>query len=88
MAWRVEVKKTAQKQITKLDHKLQADIIRYLRERVQQAENPRQLGKALHGEKKGLWRYRVGDYRLICDIQDSNNAVVVLAPGRRKEAYR
>ena len=88
MAWRVEVKKTAQKQITKLDHKVQADIIRYLRERVQQAENPRQLGKALQGEKKGLWRYRVGDYRLICDIQDSNNEVVVLALGHRKEVYR
>lgn len=88
MAWRVEVTKTAQKSISKLDRKAQADIIRHLRERVQQAEDPRQFGKALHGEKKGLWRYRVGDYRLICDIQDSRNNVLVLALGHRKEVYR
>jgi mRNA interferase RelE/StbE len=88
LAWRVEVKKTAQNQIAKLDHIAQAEVIRYLRERVQQAENPRELGKALHGEKKGLWRYRVGDYRLICDIQDASNTVVVLALGHRKEVYR
>ena len=88
MAWRVEVKRSAEKQITKLGHKAQADIIRYLRERIQQAENPRHLGKALRGEKKGLWRYRVGDYRIICDIQDSNRTIVVLALGHRKEVYR
>lgn len=88
MVWRVEVKETAQNQIAKLDRKAQGDILRYLRERVQQAENPRSFGKALHGEKKGLWRYRVGDYRLICDIQDSSSTIVVLALGHRKEVYR
>ena len=88
MAWRVEVKETAQKQIAKLDRKAQSDVVRYLRERVQQAENPRQFGKVLHGEQKGLWRYRVGDYRLICDIDDSSRTVVVLALGHRREVYR
>jgi len=88
LAWRVEVKETAQKQIAKLDRKAQSDVVRYLRERVQQAENPRQFGKVLHGEQKGLWRYRVGDYRLICDIDDSSRTVVVLALGHRREVYR
>ena len=88
MVWRVEAKETAQKQIAKLDRKAQVEVIRYLRERVQQAENPRQFGKAPHGEKKGLWRYRVGDYRLICDIQDFSNTVLVLALGHGKEVYR
>ncbi len=75
-------------QITKLDRPAQALIGRCLRERVQSAENPRQLGKPLRGEKNGLWRYRVGDYRIICDIRDSDKVVVVLALGHRKEVYR
>jgi mRNA interferase RelE/StbE len=88
LAWRVEVSKTADKQISKLDRPVAAAIIRYLRERVLALDNPRGLGKALHGEKKGLWRYRVGDYRIICDIQDEAKTVTVLALGHRKEIYR
>ncbi len=88
MAWRVEVSRTAEKQITKLDRQAQAAIVRYFRERVQQVENPRKVGKPLRGEKKGLWRYRVGDYRIICDIHDSRKTVVVLALGHRKHVYR
>ena len=52
------------------------------------AENPRQWGKPLHGEKQGLWRYRVGHYRLICDIQDERVIVLVLEVGHRKDVYR
>jgi len=52
------------------------------------AADPRQFGKPLHGDKKGLWRYRVGDYRLICDIQDQRVTVLLLALGHRKEIYR
>lgn len=88
MAWRVEISRTAEKQIRKLDRQAQADIVHHLRERVQQAENPRHFGKPLRGEKKGLWRYRVGDYRIICDIRDADKTVVVLALGHRKSVYR
>lgn len=88
MAWRVEISRTARRQIAKLDRLAQAQIARYLRERVQPSENPRQFGKPLRGEKKGLWRYRVGDYRIICDIQDETNTVLVLALGHRREIYR
>lgn len=88
MAWRVEISRTAEIQITKLNRQVQTAIVRYLRERVLETENPRQIGKPLRGEKKGLWRYRVGDYRLICDIRDADRTVVVLAVGHRKHIYR
>ncbi len=88
MAWRVEISRTAEKQITKLDRQAQANILRYLRKHVQPSENPRQFGKALHPDKQGLWRYRVGDYRLIGDIRDQPATIVVLAVGHRKEVYR
>jgi mRNA interferase RelE/StbE len=66
----------------------QESIIRFLRERVQPSDNPRQWGKPLHGDKGGLWRYRVGDYRLICDVQDERITVLVLRVGHRKDVYR
>jgi mRNA interferase RelE/StbE len=86
--WRVEISRSAEKQIQKLNRDAQEAIVRFLRERVLAAENPRQLGKPLHGDKGGLWRYRVGDYRLICDIQDERITVIVLRVGHRKDVYR
>jgi len=88
LAWRVEFKRTAEKQISKLDRPAQARILSYFRERVQPSENPRQFGKALHGEGQDLWRYRIGDYRAICEIDDAEGRIVVLAVGHRKEVYR
>lgn len=88
MAWRVEISRTAEKQISKLDRQVQASIIGYLRDRIQPAENPRQFGKALHGEKQGLWRYRVGDYRIICHIREEEKKILILVVGRRREVYR
>ncbi len=86
--WRVEISRSAEKQIQKLDRTAQGSIIRFLRERVQAADNPRQWGKPLHGDKGGLWRYRVGDYRLICDMQDERVTVLVVRVGHRKDVYR
>jgi mRNA interferase RelE/StbE len=86
--WRIEISRTAEKQIQKLQCAAQKSIIRFLRERLQTAKNPRQLGKPLHGDKGGLWRYRVGDYRLICDIQDERITVLVVRIGHRKDVYR
>lgn len=86
--WQIEISRTAEKQIQKLDRAAQKSIVQFLRERLQTAENPRQLGKPLHGDKKGLWRYRVGDYRLVCDIQDERITVLVLRVGHRKDVYR
>ena len=86
--WTIEITRSAEKQIKKLDRTAQSAILRFLRERLQPAENPRQWGKPLHGEKGGLWRYRVGDYRLICDIQDEKITILVVRVGHRKDVYR
>jgi mRNA interferase RelE/StbE len=86
--WRIEITRTATRQITKLDRQGQRAILKFLRERLSAAENPRQWGTALQGDKRGLWRYRVGDYRLICDIQDEKVTVLILELGHRKDVYR
>ncbi len=88
MAWQIEIARTAEKQIKKLDRTSQRAIIRFLRDRLQPAVNPRQWGKPLHGDKRGLWRYRVPDYRLICEIQDEKITILVLRVGHRKDIYR
>jgi mRNA interferase RelE/StbE len=87
LTWRIEFTHTAEKQIVRLDRQAQASVISYLRQRVQPSENPRQFGKALHGDKQGLWRYRVGKHRIICGIQDEKLTVLVLAVAPRKEVY-
>jgi mRNA interferase RelE/StbE len=86
--WRIEITRTAEKQINKLGRTAQKSIQRFLRERLTSTENPRDWGKPLRGEKQGLWRYRVGDYRLICHIQDERITVLVLEVGHRKDVYR
>ena len=88
MVWKIEITRTAEKQIAKLHRPAQKAILGFLRDRLKSADNPRQWGKPLHGEKRGLWRYRAGDYRLICDIQDERITVLVLTVGHRKDVYR
>jgi mRNA interferase RelE/StbE len=88
LAWRIEITRTAEKQIKKLDRTAQNSIVIFLRKRLESASDPRQWGKALKGEKRGLWRYRVGDYRLICDIQDKKITILILDVGHRKDVYR
>jgi len=85
---RVEIARTAEKQILKLERAAQVAIQSFLRERLVKTGNPRQWGKPLRGEKRGLWRYRVGNFRLICDIQDEKITVLVLEVGHRKDVYR
>jgi mRNA interferase RelE/StbE len=86
--WRIEINRTAERQIKKLGRSVQRTIIRFLKERLILLDNPRQLGKPLRGEKGELWRYRVGDYRLVCDIRDEKLTVLLVQVGHRKEVYR
>jgi mRNA interferase RelE/StbE len=86
--WTIEITRSAEKQIKKPDRAAQASIVGFLRERLEPSENPRKWGKPLHGEERGLWRYRVGDYRLICDMQDEKITVLVLEVDNRKDVYR
>lgn len=76
----------AEKQITKLDKPIQKRIVKYLDE-VSKLDSPRTRGKALVGDLIGLWRYRVGDYRILCKIKDSELVIFVVDVGHRKEVY-
>lgn len=88
MSWRVTLKESARKQLHKLDRTAAQQILIYLNEKVAASPDPRRFGKSLTGDKSGLWRYRVGDYRIICNILDSELVVVVIEVGHRKEIYR
>ena len=87
MTWRVEWDDRARKELRKLDHPIQKEILKYLRTRIVESKNPRFFGQNLSGNKAGLWRYRVGDYRLICRIEDDILVVLVVGVGHRKEVY-
>lgn len=89
MAWRVEFAKGAQKDLSMLDAPAQEHILRFLAARVDSRDDPRNLGEALKGPVVGrYWKYRVGDYRIICDLQDALLRVLVVRVGHRREVYR
>ena len=89
MAWRVEFDPDAIKYLKKLVKPIQVRLLDFLRERLARLNNPRELGEALAGSKLGnYWKYRVGDWRIICDLQDQRIVVRVLRGGNRREVYR
>lgn len=88
MAWSVEFTATAEKELIKLDRPWQTLIVDYLEDEVAVRADPRLKGKALVGDKKGLWRYRVGDYRILCQILDNVLVIVVVTIGHRKEVCK
>jgi mRNA interferase RelE/StbE len=80
MAWRVELSETADRELSKLDTKRARRILKFLNERVAKADDKRSLGE--------FWKYRVGDYRLICHIVDKRLVVLAQRVGHRREIYR
>jgi len=89
MAWAVELSEEADRELGKLDAQHRNRILKFLYQRVAKLDNPRSIGQALQGPRFGeLWKYRVGDYRLICKIEDDRLVVLVLRVGHRKEIYR
>jgi len=89
MAYRIEYDAAADRDISKLDRTNAQRIIRFLGERVAKLDDPRSIGEALKGSKLGnFWRYRVGDYRIIVDLQDDVLVVYVIQVGNRREIYR
>lgn len=89
MAWIIEYSETARRQIHKLDRQTARRILDYMDERIAGENDPRASGKALTGKALGaFWRYRVGDYRVICSIEDGRLCVVVVEIGNRREVYR
>jgi mRNA interferase RelE/StbE len=88
LAWKIEYAGTARKQLRKLDKAIARRILDFMDERVAASDDPRLVGKALKGPLGDLWSYRVGDFRILCDIQDGRLIVLVLQVGNRREVYR
>lgn len=87
MSWDYKITERALKQLRKMDRQATLRILAFLDERITGAEDPRQWGKQLKGELNNIWRYRVGDYRLLCQLQDDVLVVLVVAVGHRKDIY-
>lgn len=89
MAWKVELSGQGQRHLDALDRQVARRVLSFLFERVAQLEDPRSIGDALKGSRLGhLWRYRVGDFRVICDLQDNTLTVLVVSIGNRREVYK
>ena len=85
--WRVEFDAAAAHELRRLGHQPQRLILTYLRTRIATAEDPRRFGRPLTGDLKGLWRYRVGDYRIVARIEAHRLVVLVVTVGHRREVY-
>lgn len=88
MSWVYSIDERALKDLRKLGKQAQREIIDYLDNRVVGEGDPRRFGKGLKAELAGLWRYRVGDYRILCQIRDGELLVLVVAVGHRRNIYR
>ena len=87
MSWVYRFDDRALKELKKLGRQAQRDIIAYLDERVSSDGDPRRFGKGLKADLAGLWRYRVGDYRILCQIKDGELLVLVVGVGHRRNVY-
>ena len=87
MSWVCKFDRRALRELNKLDPQVKRQIIAYLEERLETDSDPRRFGKRLKANLSGLWRYWVGNYRVICQIIDSELIVLVLAVGHRKTIY-
>ena len=89
MVWKIEFDPSAQRELDKLDSQQAKRILKFLLERVAKQSNPRNLGEALTGSRYGdLWKYRVGDYRIISHISDKEILILVVKIGNRRDVYR
>jgi mRNA interferase RelE/StbE len=89
MAWRIDLSDSAAKQLRKLDPQIAKRILTFLRDRVATLDDPRSIGEALRGKELGdFWKYRVGDWRIIADLDDGVMLITVIRLGNRREVYR
>ena len=87
MRYKVVFSEGAKKQLKKLDKHISSLILGWIEKNLDGCENPRQQGKSLVGDKSGQWRYRIGEYRIICEIIDKEIKILVLEVGHRKNVY-
>ena len=85
--WKVLFSATADKQLTKLTRNVKSKVINYLESRVLKQNDPRSYGKPLRHNLVGFWRYRVEDYRIICEIKDQELVILVIELGHRRDIY-
>lgn len=89
MAWRIEFDRRAKRELDGIDPQSARRIVSFLRDRLAPLDDPRSLGEALKGEKLGaFWKYRVGDFRIIADIDDATIRILVVRIGNRRDVYR
>jgi mRNA interferase RelE/StbE len=87
MAWKIEFEPAAQKELGKLDRPVARRVMKFLYQRVGKLDDPRRIGERLQGTLGEFWKYRVGDYRLICSLEDDRFVILVLRIGHRREVY-
>jgi len=87
MAWLIEFSDDADRDFSKLDKPIQRRIFRYLHDRIETSADPRDFGKPLLHELAGLWRYRIGDFRVLCRIEDERLTVLVVEIAHRSIVY-
>jgi len=88
LTWSVEWDERARRELRQLDRQIQRTILRYFSERIATDDDPRRFGKPLRHELQGLWRYRIGDYRAVCQIENELLVILVLAVNHRRQVYR
>lgn len=88
MRYRIETTERFDREFRKLDRYTQRMVKAWIDRNISETENPRQHGKGLTSNRRGQWRYRIGDYRLLCEIQDDRLVILALTIGHRREVYR
>lgn len=88
MSYHVQLTDTAKKQLKKMDRQTASMLLGWMRRNLEGCENPRQHGKGLSANRSGQWRYRVGNYRLIAEIEDDRIVILILSIGHRGDVYK
>ena len=88
MTYRIEFTDRFDKALEKLDFYTQKMIMHWINKHLVNSQNPKAFGKALSYDLKGLWRYRIGDYRLICHIEDEKLLILAIDIGHRSSIYK
>ena len=85
--WAIEYSEKAARELLKIDREAARRIKRYLDERIATDDDPRRFGESLAGNLSGLWKYRIGDFRVIAEIQDERLIILVIRVGHRSKVY-
>lgn len=88
MTYKLVISDDVKKQLKKMDKYVALMLAKDMKKQLDNLSNPRQIGKALTDQYKGLWRYRIGNYRVICDIIDNELVTIALEVGHRKDIYK